>query len=816
MNMDRVLQDLRYALRTLIRNPGFALVAILTLGLGIGANTAVFSAINAVVLRPLPYGDPSRLVLIRQSAPAAGRPDTGVSIKEYFDYREQSREFEALVEYHQMSFDLLRRGEPDRVDTGVVSHNFFDVLGIRPILGRTFVADDDKPGAEPVLILSHRYWTSKFAGDASVVGQVFEMNDRPHLVIGVLPDVPHYPEENDVYMPVLACPFRAAAERRIPQNRRVFSILNVFGKLKPGVPPETAASGVGAICHSFTRDNPAAYRATSGFQATTIDVQSALTEDARPMLLVLLGTTALVLLLACANVANLTLARLLRRERELALRTALGLPWGRLMQQLLTESAVLALLGGIVGLGFAAATMNLLRMFLGRLTSRAEEISLDPWVLAFTLIVATATGMVFGTLPAVATSRVQLAEPLKEGGRGGGTAPAKRRLQEALVIAQVAVSVILLIAAGLLIASFLRLQRVNPGYRSDGVLSAQASGNFSKYPDADSLLRVYLPLVDRLHQVPGVQSAAITTGVPLSATQPFNVPFVIERDANDDPDRRPSTDVRIASTRYFETLRVPILGGRAFTESDSRDAPLVVMINQSSVRHWAGRDPIGTRVSLDNGQTWRTVIGIVGDIRQFGLNREVQAQIYLPMRQAPFAFPGQILVRTAGEPMLLARAVREAVHALDPDMPVEDVVTLSELRHTSLGTPRITATLLSIFAGLAFFVTLTGIAGVLATSVAQRTREIGIRMALGESRTSVLRSVLQRGLILTGVGLLIGFIGALLTTRFLAAYLYATEPSDPATLAAVAIAFVAAALVACAGPAWRAMRVDPMIALRAD
>lgn len=814
--MDRVLQDLRYAVRTLARNPGFALVAILTLGLGIGANTAVFSAINAVVLRPLPYGDASRLVVIRQSAPGADRHDTGISIKEYFDYREQSREFEALVEYHQMSFDLLRRGEPDRVDTGVVSHNFFDALGIRPILGRTFTADDDKPGAQAVLLLSHRYWQSKFAGDPAVVGQVFEMNDRPHLVVGVLPDVPHYPDENDVYMPVLACPFRAAAERRIAENRRAFGILNVFGKLKAGVPAETAAAGVGAICSRFTHDNPAAYRATSGFQATTVDVQSALTEQARPMLLVLLGTTALVLLLACANVANLTLARLLRRDRELALRTALGLSRARLIQQLLTESAVLALLGGLVGLAFAAATMSLLRLFLGQLTSRAAEIVLDPWMLVFTLIVAIVTGVAFGTLPAASSSRVQLSAPLKEGGRGAGTAPGKRRLQEALVVAQVAVSVVLLIGAGLLLASLVRLQRVDPGYRAEGVLSAEVSGNFSKYPNADALLRVYVPLLDRLHEVPGVHSAAIATGVPLSATQPFNVPFVIEGAANDDPDRRPSTDVQIASSRYFETLRVPVIGGRTFTESDHRDAPLVVVINQSSVRQWAGREPIGTRLSIDSGSTWRTVVGIVGDVKQFGLAREVPAQIYVPMRQTPFGFQGSVLLRTNGEPTLLARGLRDAVHALDPDMPVEDVVPLTDLRRSSLATPRTTAALLSIFAGLAFFVTLTGIAGVLATSVAQRTREFGIRLALGETRASVLRGVVRRGLMLTGVGLVLGYIGATASTRFLASYLYATEPADPLTLAAVGLAFLTAALVACAGPAWRAIRVDPMIALRAE
>jgi putative ABC transport system permease protein len=341
--MDTLIADVRYGLRTLLKHRGFTLLAVLTLALGIGANTAIFSVISGVLLEPLPYGDPDRLVVLKQSAPAAGRPLINLSIKEYFDYREQSPDFDALVEYHQMNFDLVKRGDPDRVNTGVVSHNFFDVLGIKPLVGRTFVAADDRAGAEAVLILSYTYWQTKFAADPQIVGQVFQMNDRPHTVIGVLPNVPHYPQENDVYMPVLACPFRAAAEQQIARNRRAFAALTVFGKLKDGVTRERAAKGVEVICGRFTRENPQNYRSASGFTATAADVRGELTQQARPMLLILMGTTGLVLLIACANVANLTLARVMGRDRELALRAAVGAGRGRLIRQLLTESTLLSI-----------------------------------------------------------------------------------------------------------------------------------------------------------------------------------------------------------------------------------------------------------------------------------------------------------------------------------------------------------------------------------------------------------------------------------------------------------------------------------------
>jgi putative ABC transport system permease protein len=813
--MDELLQDVKYAVRTLVKNKAFAVLAILTLGLGIGANTAMFSAISGVLLKPLPYGDGDRLVLVRQSAPLAGRTDMGVSVKEYYDYRAQSQEFDALVEYHQMAFDLLKRGDPDRVQTGVVSHNFFDVLGIKPILGRTFAPEDERQGAEAVLILSHSYWQSKFGADPAIVGQVFEMNDRPHTVVGVLPGVPHYPQENDVYMPVSACPFRANAERTYAQNPRTFSILNVFGRLKEGLAPEGAAASVKAIAARFTQDNPTAYRPGTGFTATTTPVRDELTRNARPMLLILLGTTGLVLLIACANVASLTLARLRRRDRELALRSALGARRSRIVRQLLTESTIVAAAGGVLGLYFAWWTLDLLSAFIGRFTARAEEIAIDPVVLGFTIVLAVATGLVFGTLPAL-SARADLSGALKQGAKGSGGTGGRQRVQSVLIAAQVAVSVVLLVGAGLLLASFARLQRVDPGYRADQVLSAEVFTNFSAYPNADAQLRFYQPLLDRLESESGIVSAAITNAVPLSTLQPASVPFQIEGRASDNPDQRPSVDSRIVSPQYFETLGIPLLAGRVLSTGDGRDAPPVVVINRAMARYWETGDPIGSRVSFDGGRTYATVVGVVGDVRQFGLDRQPLAQVYRPLQQTRQNLQGLILVRTRGNPVDAATFVREAVRAVDPNMPVENIRSLEDLRERYLSTPRLTALLLSLFAALALVVTMTGLTGVIAMSVSQRTQEFGVRMALGATRDRVLAMVLRQGLTVVVSGLAIGLVASLALTRVLSSYLYDTTPTDPTTVAAVAVALIVAGALACLGPAWRATRVDPMVALRVD
>jgi putative ABC transport system permease protein len=808
--------DLRYGVRSLARSPGYVLFAVLTLGLGIGANTAMFSVLNGVVLKPLPYEGGDRLVIVRQSAPLAGQDTTAVSIAEYFDYREQADVFDGVVEYHQMNFDLLDRGEPDRVSTGVVSHNFFDVLGITPLLGRAFVAADDAAGAEAVLILSHSYWRTRFAADPAIVGAVFQMNDRPHRVIGVLPSVPHYPQENDVYMPVSACPFRAAAERTITANRRAFAALNVFGRLEAGVTPAQAAVSVGTVCHRFTSAHPEAYRVgTSGFQATTVGVREALTANARPMLIILLGTTAMVLLIACANVASLTLARTLRRDREIAMRTALGAGRGRLVRQLLTESALVALAGGGVGLLFAYLTVDMLTAFAGRFTERTGEVAVDGPVLAFTLLASMATGLLFGILPAL-SARVDLGASLKQGQMQAGDASSRRRLQGALIAAQVAVSVVLLAAAGLLAVSFHRLQQVDPGYRADGVLSAEVFGNFSRYGSADALRRLYVPLVERLAREPGVVAAAVTNAVPLAGQVPGSARFDIEGRAVDDPDRRPATDVRVASPQYFATLGITRLSGRVFTDLDGEAQAPVAVINRSMTRYWDGRDPLGSRISFDGGERWLTVVGVVADVRQFELARDAVAQVYIPLAQTPFGLAGRVLVRTAGDPRAFARTLREAVRAVDPQLPVENVQTLADLRDGNLASPRLTATLLAVFAGLAVAVTLAGLGGVIATSVSQRTREFGLRMALGASRPRVLATVLGQALAVVGVGLLLGVGGALALGRVLGAYLYQTAPTDPVVLAAVAGAFLLAGTLACLGPARRATSVDPLTALRAE
>ena len=825
--VETLIADVRYGARALFKHPGYALLAILTLGLGIGANTAIFSVINGVLLKPLPYEHGDRLVIVQQSRPLSGQPQVGVAIAEYFDYRERAKDvFDGLVEYHQMNFDLINRGEPDRVNTGVVSHDFFDLLGITPILGRSFVASDDVRDAEAVLILSHTYWRTKFGSDPNIIGQVFEMNDRPHRVIGVLPNVPHYPQENDVYMPVLACPFRAAGERAIPQNRRAFGALNVFGRLKEGTTPEQAASAVGAICHNFTQD--AAFKQvyrpeTSGFRATTVPVREALTSGARELLLILLGITGLILLIACANVANLTLARMLGRDRELAMRAALGAGRGRLIRQLLTESTLLGVFGGIIGVAFAYFTVDMLTTFVGRFTARTGEITIDPLVLVFTLGISVLTGLLFGTLPALG-SRVDLVSALKQGGNQSGDSGARKRMQGALIVAQVAVSVVLLVGAGLLLASFYRLQRVETGYRSEGVLSAQIFGNFSRYPTIIEQRQLYLPVLERLQSTPGVNMVAITNAVPLGGGAPGTTRFTIEGRAVDDPERRPATDVRVASPQYFGTLGIPVISGRIFTELDNEESLRVAVINKAMTRYWEGSDPIGSRIALPvpsrPGQppqtAWFTIVGVVADVRQFGLAQDTVAQVYVPLRQTPFNIAGQVLVRTAGDPAAFGNTLRAAVYAVDPNQPVEQMQTLDDLRSEALAAPRLTAMLLGLFAALALLVTLAGIGGVIATSVTQRTKEFGLRMALGARRDSVLLMVVRQGLTLVVIGLAIGVAGALAAGRVLSSYLYQTAPRDPVIFAGVAAVFILAGVVACLIPARRATTVDPLIALRAE
>ena len=810
--MDMLAQNIRFTFRTLRRNPLFAGFAIVTLGLGIGANTAIFSVIDGVLLKPLPYESGDRLVVINQSTQLAARQNAAVSIKELYDYREQSATFDALIEYHQMNFDLLRKGNPDRVNTGVVSHDFFNVLGITPIYGRTFLAGDDEPGADAVLVLSHSYWQKAFGGDPTVVGKIVQMNDRPHTIVGVLPSVPLYPQENDVYMSVSACPFRAAAEKRITANRRAFSALTVFGRVKDGISQSQADADVKRIASFFVAENAAAYRTLDGFAAAALPVREQLTRQAKPVLLILLGTTGFVLLIACVNIANLSLARLLNRERELAVRAALGAGRRQLVAQLLTESTVLSITGGVAGLFFAGYTVTMLASFAGRFTTRTHQIAIDPRVLLFTLVLSIITGVVFGLLPAL-QSKSDLLSSMKQGGASAGRSPARGRLQKSLIVVQVAFAVVLLVGAGLLLTTVYRLQKVDLGYHGDHVISAEAFTNFSKYPTPASQLEFYDRTLRRLAESPGVVSAAVTNAVPLSAILPGANPLMFKGEG-DKPDPRRTADVNIASPGYFATLGIPLLDGRDFAIGDVADGRRIAIINSEMAKYWSG-SPLGREVSFDNGQTWVSIVGVAGDTRQYGVSRSPLPEIFIPLAQSG-GLGGRIIVRTNGDPAEFAATLREAVQNVDPDMPVKNIVTLPDLRKQALATPRLTAVLLLIFALIALTVTLAGVSGVIAISVTHRRKEFGVRMALGASRVQVLAVVVKEGLAVVAAGLVMGILGSFAASRSLTAYLYDTHTADPITLSVVCLTLLIAGVLSCLVPAVRATAADPIASLRAE
>jgi predicted permease len=807
--LEALRQDVRYGLRSIRQNPAFAAAVVLTLGLGIGANTAIFSIVNGVLLRPLPYGEPERLVVVRQSLTTPATPSLGFSEKELLDYRAASRTLEDLVEYHTMSFTLLGGREAERVQTGVVSHGFFDVLGVAPLLGRTFRPADDAPGADAVLVLSYDYWKRRHGGDSAIVGRVFQMNNRPHTVVGVLPNVPQFPNPNDVYMSSSACPFRSSAQTRENRGARM---LNVYGRLRPGATLEQARADVASVAGRLQADHAGFYPAGSGFTAGAVGLGDELTLRARPTLLVLLGAVGCVLLIACANVANLMLARVLRRSRELAMRAALGAGRGRLVRQLLTESTLLALLGGVLGLALAAAGLDLLVAFTARFTTRASEVGIDAMVLAFTLVASVLTGVLFGSLPAL-TARPELALVMKEESSraGGGSGP--RRARGLLVVSQVAFSFMLLIAAGLMLRSFWKLQQVDAGFRPENVLTARVSLNWSKY-DEDAKVRAFGDeLLRKLEADPQVSSAALSFSVPLAQSQPFNRRFQIEGRPVEQ-DARPSLDFRVVSPRYFETIGQRLLQGRAFADGDRPPAQPVAVVNQAFARHyWKDQDPIGQRVSFgDDGEPWVTIVGVVGDVRQYGLDREPALELYRPFAQNPGW--GAVLVRTRVEPSAIASLLGRSVRELDPEQPLDRIRTLAEVRRDSVASPRLTAMLLGVFALVALVITAAGIGGVLALSVSQRTVEIGVRMAMGAERGAVMRMVLGQGLGLVFAGLALGLVGAMALSRVVERLLFGVPGTDPLTYAAVAGLLLAVAAAACLLPARRAASVDPLVALR--
>jgi predicted permease len=807
---DVIAHDVRYALRTLARRPGHTVIVLLTLGLGIGANTAIFSVVNAVLLRSLPYAYGDRLVEIRQRAVSVGVKDTGLSGPEVADYRRQAQSLDAVVEYHQMGFNLLDRGSATRVVTGIVSPDFFDVIGVKPILGRTFGAQDDATDAPPVLILSYAYWQDALGGDPNVVGRTFEMNDKVHTVVGVLPPVPQYPAENDVYMPVSACPFRSSP---MMANDRTDRMVSAIGRMRPGLTIDRVRNDLALVAAGMAAAHPNAYEASAGFEVTALAVRDELTRRARPTLLLLLATTGFVLLLVCANVANLTLARVAGRERELKLRVALGAGWGRITRQLLTESAVLALGGGVLGVIVAILARSLLVSFTERFTPRAAEIGIDGSVLLFALGVSAATGLLFGLVPALphrgTASRMGTEGTPWQGSRRMGA-------RRALIGAQVAIAFVLLVGAGLMVRSFIKLQRVDAGFNADRVLTVRVALDWVKYDTPQARRGYFRALVDNLSAEPGVTSAALSIGFPLDESQPWNANVVVEgrAPARGRPD--PRADIRMASPAYFQTIGMSLVRGRAFTRADSAGAPPVAIVNLSMARRqFGGLDPIGRRISLDNRGRWMTVVGLVNDVKQYGLDTSPADELYLPFDQnAPLG--ATILVRTAGDPKASLGTVERVSRGIDPRQPLSHARTLEDARAGALASARLTTLLLSLLAIVALVMTVAGIVGVVSFSVNQRTMEIGVRIALGAPRASVVGMITRQGLTPVMLGLGCGLAAAFVMTPAVVHLLYGVQPTDPPTYAAVVATLAGVGWLACLWPARRAAAIDPVRALHTD
>lgn len=801
------LQDLRYAARILWKNPGFTAVAVIALALGIGANTAIFSVVNTVLLRPLPYRDPEQLVMVWEDASRHGYPRDTPAAANFVDWRDQNSVFSGMAAMADGNFNLTGVGDPERLKGRRVSANLFPLLGVDAQLGRVFTAAEDQPGAQGVVVLSHLLWQRRFGGDPGIVGKTLTLNDEIHTVVGVMPAGFKFPENDDELWVPIALTSQEAANR----NRHY---LQVVARLKPGVTLAQAQSEMTTIGARLQQQYPQS-NADLGVAVTSL--QEHLVGDIKPALLILLGAVGLVLLIACANVANLLLARAAIRQKEIALRVALGARRWRLLRQFLTESVLLATLGGILGLAIAYLGLLLLGSFIPENISQAREISLDLKVLGFTLLVSLLTGFVFGLAPAIQALRMNQSETLKEGGRDSVTGRSGKRLRGLLVTAEVAVSLVLLIAAGLLINSFLRLRNIDPGFKVDRLLTMKIELPEPKYEAFERRAAFYTDLIQRVQSLAGVRSAAVTTNLPLYR-QGNSTSVRLEGRPDPPPGQELIVVTRIISPAYFDTMSIPLLAGRRITDQDTETTPNAVVVSETMAkRFWPGEDAVGKRLSLGRVRTdadWIQVVGIVKDVRQFELNAEPRPQMYLSYRQADFFAPEDLVVKTDVEPASMAAAVRKAVWEIDKDQPVSNIKTMEEILADSIARQRFSMLLLGVFAGVALLLAAVGIYGVMSYSVAQRTHEIGIRMALGAQTGAVLKLAVGYGLKLVVAGVLIGLVAAFALTRLMSTLLFGVTPTDPATFALISLLLVGVAAVASYIPARRATKVDPLIALR--
>jgi putative ABC transport system permease protein len=809
-HLSMLRQDAGFALRMMRKNLGFTIAAIVVLGLGIGANSAIFSVVNAVLLKRLPYAHGERLLMLSQRTARGGGIGRS-SVPELNDYGKQNRSLDGIVEYHNMQFILLGRSEPERVETGVVSWNFFDLFGVKPLAGRMFEPNDEKPGAPAVLLLSFEYWERSFGGDLNVVGKTFRMNDKPHTVIGILPPFPQYPHENDVYMTSSACPFRSDPDTIASRQGRM---LRLFGRMKPGIQSGQAQADLSTVAATMQREYPNDYAKDTTAKMEVTPMKTELTRDAKPTMLFLLAAAGFVLLVACANVANLNLARMVRRQREMGLRAAMGAGRVRLFRQLLTESFLLALGGGLLGLFLATSGLELLTAYVARFTPRAHEIHIDAQVLFFTLAIAGLVSILTGTAPAL-SRREDLITSLKDGGNQATLSSSRGRTRSILIVAQVAVSFLLLIGAGLTVRSLINLQRVDPGFHTENVLTMQLSLDFAKYMSDSSMLHFSDSLLEKIQAMPQVTSAAMSGEFPLDKSPAFNNQYVIE-DRQGGSDSKPTAEFNVVSSDYFRTLGIPISAGRPFDRRDHPDRPRVAIINQSLARHiFRDENPVGHRISFDDGKRWTEIVGVAGDVHERTLDQAPSDLIYLAYAQIPQMSPA-LIARTQGDPMNIARAAVQHLYELDPNQPAGRIQSLEQVRADSIAAPRLTANLLGLFALLALAIAAAGIGGVMALSVSQRVHEIGVRMAIGARPAEIIWMVLKQGMALALVGVAAGMLGAFALMHAVKSLLFGVTPTDPTTFGLVAAVLAAAALVACYIPARRAAQVDPLQALRAD
>jgi putative ABC transport system permease protein len=805
--MQTLWQDLRYGLRTLAKNPGFTLVAVFTLALGIGANTAIFTVVDAALLRGLPYQSPERLYHLFERTPQAEFPQREFSYPDYQDYK-QNHVFTELAAYTGGGGIITGRGEPERVFAPSASANFFAMLGVEALVGRTFQPGEDKPGAERTTVLTYGFWQRMFGGDPAVIGQALTVNGNSYAVIGVLPASFQFAfRPADLWLPY------QPTEQQLA--RRFMHGTNLIGRLEPGASVEQAQSEITGIASRIERDHNQSHAGTG---AILVPLQEQVVGQVKPILLVLLGAVGFVLLIACANLASLLLTRSIARQKEIAIRAALGAQPRRLIRQLLTESMVLALAGGAAGLVIASWGVEALVAALPDAQLNAlpflRSLRIDRGILAFAFGLSMLTGVVFGLVPALQASKVDLLGALKEGGRTS-TSAARQRLRGALVVTEIALAVVLLVGAGLMMKSLLRLLQVDVGFNPQNVLTMTVALPAGKYNEANRRISFHDQLRERITALPGVSGASTVNILPLIGGNTTR--FAVEGDPAPPPGQEIEANFRVTGAGYFETLGIPLIAGRFFDERDKADAPAVVAISRTvAERVFAGRDPIGQRLTFSGINVPPIlIVGVVGDVKITGLDDAIKPVLYYPYLQSP-SMATTLVVRTGADPGTMVNAIRNECRTLEPDVALFSARTIEEMINDAPAAflRRFPAFLIGIFAAVALLLATVGIYGVVAYTVSQQTHDIGVRMALGARAADILKMVLKQGLTLALLGLAIGVVAALALTRLLRSLLFEVQTSDPAILLLVAGLLVIVALLACYIPARRATKVDPMVALR--